>query len=204
MTDEHLPDTPESARPLGEQPGGIRRGSDLEDAAVEYQTEVDAAQAALNRMRAAAKSRGELRIARGRLGEKAVPKRKRQPFIDTKDGGRDPLGLGRVVSRLVSERGWSSPVAIGSVMAQWDELVGSEIAAHCRPESFQDTTLHVRCDSTSWATQLRLLASSLLARFDAELGNGVVTKIQVLGPAAPSWRKGYRTVKGRGPRDTYG
>ncbi|HET6269685.1 MAG TPA: DUF721 domain-containing protein, partial [Arthrobacter sp.] len=24
------------------------------------------------------------------------------------------------------------------------------------------------------------------------------------GPAAPSWRKGIRTVNGRGPRDTYG
>ena len=113
-------------------------------------------------------------------------------------------GLGNVVSRLVSDRGWSSPLAVGSVMAQWDTLVGPEIAAHCQPESFEATTLHVRCDSTSWATQLRLLSSSLLAKFDADLGRGVVTKILVLGPAAPSWRKGFRNVKGRGPRDTYG
>lgn len=174
-------------------------------AATDHVTEVDAAQAALNRMRTIAKSRGELRIPRSRLGEKATPKAKRQPFLDAKyGGGRDPLGLGNVVSRLVSDRGWSSPLAVGSVMAQWDTLVGPEIAAHCQPESFEATTLHVRCDSTSWATQLRLLSSSLLAKFDADLGRGVVTKILVLGPAAPSWRKGFRTVKGRGPRDTYG
>ncbi|PXA65832.1 DUF721 domain-containing protein [Arthrobacter psychrochitiniphilus] len=171
----------------------------------DHDTEVDAAQAALNRMRAIAKSRGELRISRGRLGEKTTPRSKRKPFLDAKyGGGRDPQGLGNVVSRLVSDRGWSSPLAVGSVMAQWDDLVGPEIAAHCRPESFEATTLHVRCDSTSWATQLRLLSLSLLAKFDAELGHGVVTKIMVLGPTAPSWRKGYRTVKGRGPRDTYG
>ncbi|WP_427015891.1 DUF721 domain-containing protein [Pseudarthrobacter sp. P1] len=172
----------------------------------DHTTEVDAAQAALNRMRAIAKSRGELRIPRSRLGMDAKPKkvRDRRPFLDTKDSGRDPLGLGKVVGRLVSERGWSSPLAIGSVMAQWNTLVGADIAAHCQPESFEETTLHVRCDSTSWATQLRLLSSSLLARFDAELGAGVVTKILVLGPTAPSWRKGFRTVKGRGPRDTYG
>ncbi|WP_125614134.1 DUF721 domain-containing protein [Specibacter cremeus] len=174
------------------------------DHETEHQTEVDAAQAALNRMRAIAKSRGELRIPRSRLGKQATPRRKRQPFLDGKDGGRDPLGLGKVVGRLVTERGWTSPVAIGSVMARWPELVGPDIAAHCRPESFEDTTLHVRCDSTSWATQLRLLSASLLARFDAELGAGVVTKLLVLGPAAPSWRKGFRSVKGRGPRDTYG
>jgi predicted nucleic acid-binding Zn ribbon protein len=89
-------------------------------------------------------------------------------------------------------------------MAEWATLVGPEISAHCTPESFEDTTLHVRCDSTAWATQLRLLSFSLLEKFRAELGDGVVTKIQVLGPAAPSWRKGGRTVNGRGPRDTYG
>lgn len=174
-------------------------------AAVDHTTEIDAAQAALNRMREIAKSRGELRIPRSRLGEKSVPKAKRKPFLDAKyGGGRDPQGLGNVVSRLVSDRGWSSPLAVGSVMSQWDTLVGPEIAAHCQPESFEVTTLHVRCDSTSWATQLRLLSSSLLAKFDADLGRGVVTAILVLGPAAPSWRKGFRNVKGRGPRDTYG
>ena len=186
-----------------EDPIGEHRSKQA--AASDNTTEVDAAQAALNRMRRIAKSRGELRIPRSRLGEKTAPKSKRQPFLDAKyGGGRDPLGLGNVVNRLISERGWSSPLAVGSVMAQWDALVGPEIAAHCQPESFEATTLHVRCDSTSWATQLRLLASSLLAKFDTELGRGVVTKIQVLGPAAPSWRKGFRNVKGRGPRDTYG
>lgn len=181
-----------------------RKGS-KDAAASDHVTEVDAAQAALNRMRTIAKSRGELRIARSRLGEKAVPKNKRKPFLDAKyGGGRDPQGLGNVVSRLVSDRGWSSPLAVGSVMAHWDTLVGPDIAAHCQPESFEETTLHIRCDSTSWATQLRLLSASLLAKFDEALGRGVVTKILVLGPAAPSWRKGFRTVKGRGPRDTYG
>ena len=172
----------------------------------QHATQVDAAQAALNRMREAAKNRGEIRIAPGRKRPEAGAKagRRRRSFLNGKDSGRDPLGLGSVVNRLVSERGWSSPVAVGSVMAQWDTLVGPDIAGHCQPDSFTGTVLQVRCDSTSWATQLRLLSSSLLARFDAELGTGVVTKIQVLGPAAPNWRKGYRSVSGRGPRDTYG
>jgi len=189
-----------ASEPLDPTGQNKKRQAQAED----HVTEVDAPQAALNRMRRIAKSRGELRIPRSRLGEKAAPKNKRVAYLDSKDNGRDPLGLGKVVGRLVSDRGWSSPLAVGSVMAQWDTLVGPEISAHCQPESFEGTTLHVRCDSTSWATQLRLLSSSLLAKFDAELGAGVVGKILVLGPTAPSWRKGYRTVKGRGPRDTYG
>ncbi len=172
----------------------------------ELSTNVDAAQAALNRMREAAKNRGEIRVAPGRKRPDAAAKtaRRRRSYIDSKDSGRDPLGLASVVNRLVSERGWSSPVAVGSVMAQWNTLVGPEISAHCQPDSFTGTVLQVRCDSTSWATQMRLLSASLLARLDAELGAGIVTRIKVLGPAAPNWRKGYRHVSGRGPRDTYG
>jgi len=167
---------------------------------------IDAPQAALNRMREAAAARGEVRRKVARPG---APKTKgsirdTRGFSQFHATGRDPLGLGKVVGRLVAERGWTSPVAVGSVMAEWATLVGPEISSHCTPESFTDTTLHVRCDSTAWATQLRLLSTSLLDKFRRELGEGVVTKIQVLGPSAPSWRKGGRSVQGRGPRDTYG
>jgi predicted nucleic acid-binding Zn ribbon protein len=179
--------------------GGLQPGRDPD--------EIDAAQAALNRMREAAAARGEVRRAAPRAGSSQKPRspgRSTRGFSQFHSTGRDPLGLGKVVGRLVAERGWTSPVAVGSVMAEWPTLVGPEIAAHCTPESFTDTTLHVRCDSTAWATQLRLLSISLLDKFRTELGDGVVTSIQVLGPAAPNWRKGGRTVNGRGPRDTYG
>jgi predicted nucleic acid-binding Zn ribbon protein len=179
--------------------GGLQPGRDPD--------EIDAAQAALNRMREAAAARGEVRRAAPRAGSSQKQRtsgRSTRGFSQFHSTGRDPLGLGKVVGRLVAERGWTSPVAVGSVMAEWPTLVGPEISAHCTPESFTDTTLHVRCDSTAWATQLRLLSISLLDKFRTELGDGVVTSIKVLGPAAPNWRKGGRTVNGRGPRDTYG
>lgn len=178
--------------------GGLQPGRDPDA--------IDAAQAALNRMREAAAARGEIRRKAVRPGSAKAKKgiRDTRGFGQFHATGRDPLGLGKVVGRLVAERGWTSPVAVGSVMAEWPTLVGPEISAHCTPESFTDTTLHVRCDSTAWATQLRLLSASLLEKFRSELGNGVVTSIHVLGPAAPSWRKGGRSVNGRGPRDTYG
>ncbi len=90
-------------------------------------------------------------------------------------------------------------------MGRWDQIVGEEVASHCRPETFQDQMLTVRTDSTAWATQVRLLAPSVLARLAEELGAGVVTRLVVKGPAGPSWKRGHRTVQGgRGPRDTYG
>ena len=84
-------------------------------------------------------------------------------------------------------------------------VVGPEIAQHVTPESFEDGVLVVRADSTSWATNLRYMAPLLLERLAAEVGEGVVGDLRVLGPAAPSWRRGRRSAPGgRGPRDTYG
>jgi predicted nucleic acid-binding Zn ribbon protein len=43
-----------------------------------------------------------------------------------------------------------------------------------------------------------------LTRIADGVGPGVVTKLNVHGPVAPSWAKGPKRVRGRGPRDTYG
>ena len=70
--------------------------------------------------------------------------------------------------------------------------------------AFEGTVLTVRAVSTVWATQMRLLGSTVLRRIEDEVGAGVVTEIVVRGPGGPSWRKGPLPAGGRGPRDTYG
>jgi predicted nucleic acid-binding Zn ribbon protein len=117
---------------------------------------------------------------------------------------RDPQPVAAAVDRFVDEQGWGTELRVHGVMARWDLIVGTDIAAHCRPERYAETELTIRADSTAWATQLRLLAPVLVRRLNDELGDGIVTRIYVLGPTAPSWVKGPRRVKGRGPRDTYG
>ncbi|MGL5865603.1 MAG: DUF721 domain-containing protein [Dermatophilaceae bacterium] len=119
--------------------------------------------------------------------------------------GRDPAPLGDQLERFVAERGWQVDVAVGSVVGRWPQIVGVDVAEHCRPADFVDGVLTVRADSTAWATQLRMLSSSLLTRLADEVGEGTVTELRVLGPGAPSWSRGGRRVQdGRGPRDTYG
>lgn len=117
---------------------------------------------------------------------------------------RDPKPLGDAVERLVDEHGWGEDVAVHGVVARWDQVVGLEVASHVAPERYADGVLTVRADSTAWATQVRMLAPTLVRRLNEEIGDGVVTRVTVLGPHAPSWRKGARHVPGRGPRDTYG
>ena len=118
---------------------------------------------------------------------------------------RDPQLLDTTVGRLVDDHGWAVDLRVHGVFGRWAELVGAEVAQHCTPESFNDGKLLVRTDSTAWATQLRLLAPTVVRRLNEELGHGTVTLIEVAGPHLPNWKKGPRSVRdGRGPRDTYG
>jgi predicted nucleic acid-binding Zn ribbon protein len=117
---------------------------------------------------------------------------------------RDPQLFGAVLERLMKARGWAKPAAEATVFGAWEKVVGPDIAAHSRPIKLEEGTLTVEAESTAWATQLRMLAASLLRRIAAEVGHNVVLKLNIHGPAAPSWNKGPRRVRGRGPRDTYG
>jgi predicted nucleic acid-binding Zn ribbon protein len=145
-----------------------------------------------------------------RTGDEAdrARSRWRRPVTEERSGAhpddRDPQLLGPTLDRLVADRGWQADAAVGGVMGRWAEIVGPDVAAHAEPVSWQDGELVVQADSTAWATQIRLLAPALLARLAGELGSGAVTSVVVRGPSAPSWKRGLRSVRGRGPRDTYG
>lgn len=158
---------------------------------------VDLARAALAAARAQARRSGG---DRRRGGARDRASRRSGSGADE----RDPQPLGRTIDRLLAERGWEVPAAVAGVMSRWDQIVGAEVAAHCRPESFEDGRLVLSADSTAWATQVRLLSPALLRRLGEELGPGTVREVTVRGPAAPSWKRGGRSVRGRGPRDTYG
>jgi len=157
----------------------------------------DVARAALEAARAAAAARPQ--PTRRRI---AGPRR---TWTGPRPGADDPQPLGRLVDSLVSEQDWSQHTKVGSVFGRWNALVGEDIAAHCAPQTLTDGELLVIAESTAWATQLRLLAPSILAKLRAGVGGDVVTRLRVVGPTAPSWKKGPRTIRGaRGPRDTYG
>lgn len=117
---------------------------------------------------------------------------------------RDPARLGDLITRLVAVRGWQKQAVEARLFGTWAQIVGAELAARCRPVKLVDGELTIEAESTAWATQLRGLAGALRARIEAELGRNVVRRIHVHGPVAPSWVRGPKRVRGRGPRDTYG
>ena len=116
----------------------------------------------------------------------------------------DPQPLQAAIDGLLDDQGWRTAAAVGSVFGRWDQIVGDALAAHTRPGGFADGELLVIADSTAWATQVRLLAATLVRRLNAELGGGTVARVRVRGPVPPRQRGQWRVRDTRGPRDDYG
>jgi predicted nucleic acid-binding Zn ribbon protein len=119
-------------------------------------------------------------------------------------GPRDPQPLAVSAGLLARDLGWEPGLMVGDLVHRWAQIVGPQVAEHCEYVSFTSGLLTVRASSTAWAANLRLLAPTMLARFDETLGEGVVVQVEVLAPAGHGFGRGPRRVAGRGPRDTYG
>jgi predicted nucleic acid-binding Zn ribbon protein len=165
-------------------------------------------EAGLDLARAVARSLSGVRpLARRRQRTRRIDPRVSSAHPDD----RDPQTLDASLGRLVAEQGWATEIRMHGALARWGSIVGPEIAQHVTPVTFEQGEdgapgrLVVRTDSTAWATQMRLLAATVVKRLNEDLGDGTVGLIDVQGPSGPSWKKGPRSVRGgRGPRDTYG
>jgi predicted nucleic acid-binding Zn ribbon protein len=179
---------------------GIAPEVDADDPAGGAELGRSALEAARAAVRRAPPRRGARRVA-GRRGAGA----RRGGYSGAGPDPRDPQQFGSLVRRLLADRGWEATAANATVLAGWDRIVGAEVAARCQPVSLRDGELTLAAESTAWATQLRgVLLPTLMSRIRTELGPGVVTRIRVHGPTAPTWGAGPRRIAGRGPRDTYG
>jgi len=159
--------------------------------------------------------RSLLSRARVRATSSPVARRRNLPSYEDQRSGagpdeRDPAMLSGLIERLIINKGWDLQVATGKLQGQWGLIVGHDIASHVTIESFnldpsgQSGNLILRAQTSAWATQIRLLLPTISERLGQEIGQGRISEIKVLGPTAPSWKHGQRSVKGRGPRDTYG
>ncbi len=121
-----------------------------------------------------------------------------KPYVRTAES------LGSILNKEIQSRGWGKDIAAGWVTSNWEELVGPKIAQHAKVEMVKDKKLFITCDSTAWATNLRMMQKQILQVIAEKVGPNIIAELRIFGPKAPSWRKGPLHIKGRGPRDTYG
>lgn len=132
------------------------------------------------------------------------PKRFRKNETEVRSKNEDPTQIGEVLSELVAQRDWARDLAEGNIFTEWEKVVGNEIAAHSKPITLVEGRLTIQATSTAWSTQLNLIKTDLLNTISNTAPGALVEELNILGPHAPTWKKGLRSIRGgRGPRDTY-
>jgi predicted nucleic acid-binding Zn ribbon protein len=185
-----------------DEAGGRRRARLAADALADAKADARAKGYRIPRESAGGLDRGGAALAGD--GDEASPSRSRQPRRKGRARRDDPQPLSTALDGLLRDQGWQLAAAVGSVFGRWDQLVGPDVAAHTRPDRFSGGELVVIADSAAWATQVRLLAATLVRRLNSELGHGTVTRVVVRGPAPPR-RMGPLRVRGtRDLNDDYG
>ena len=131
--------------------------------------------------------------------------KKQKVIREVNQNPTDPQLISDVLNNLIQDREWQSGIAEGNLFANWEKLVGAEIAEHTEPIAILDGVLTIKTSSTAWAVQLNLISNDLLASLQASAPGALVEKPSIIGPQGPNWKRGVRTIRGaRGPRDTYG
>src|SRR3954467_6938681 len=91
-----------------------------------------------------------------------------------------PDPISKPLERILRSLGGAGVAASKTVFTGWRDIVGDNVAEHCRPVSLDRGCLLVAVDDPGWATTLRYDQSPILERCRDRLGEGSVTRIEVV------------------------
>lgn len=136
---------------------------------------------------------------------KSISRKKKDVVQEERIDLNEPQKINNILNELVETRDWKKGIAEGNIFSEWRAIVGNEIADHSNPITLYEGKLTIQTSSTAWSTQLRLMNDDLLRKIQQSSPGAVVEELQIIGPHAPSWKRGLRTIRGaQGPRDTFG
>jgi hypothetical protein len=88
-----------------------------------------------------------------------------------------PSSLAEILRERFGSLGLEKKLHQARIFSQWEETVGSRIAAHSRPSYVRNGRLTVVVDNPAWSQQLSLLRPDLLRKIAGVIGAGVITDI---------------------------
>ena len=94
-------------------------------------------------------------------------------------GGAPPRPVSDSLGAVARNLGGAGGPGLVDLLNRWPEVVGAQLAAHCRPVSLRANVLTIAADEPAWGAQLGWLEAELRSRLDEALGTGAVTRIAV-------------------------
>lgn len=85
--------------------------------------------------------------------------------------------MGDVLSRFLNRSGLAAKVEAASVVPEWPNLVGPQIAAVTEPLRVSEGTLFVAVDTSAWIMELNLMKGELMRHLNAGKRAGRIEQI---------------------------
>lgn len=92
---------------------------------------------------------------------------------------KEPVHLHFVLEQLLKDFGTPDISVVTSIVDQWEEVVGSDLAAKISAVAISGSELIVRVDDPAWASQIKWLEKQLLDKITKLVGDEKVTSIRV-------------------------
>ena len=80
--------------------------------------------------------------------------------------GGEPVQLADALGRLLGSLDVPPADLLSTVFQRWEEVVGADVAGHCRPAAVEGDRLVVLASDSTWASEVQWLASEVLARIN--------------------------------------
>ncbi|MCF3179994.1 DUF721 domain-containing protein [Streptomyces polychromogenes] len=162
------------------------------------------AEAALSGVDLARQALLAAREAAKKNGAASKKPRRRTATVVGRDG-REPLGLGSAISRMMTERGMVAPAAGGSVLADFAAILAAavpELAGRAHAVAFDADTgrLDVVPETSAAGTTLRWSAPKLIAAANQRVQGANVRAVHVLAASAVKAGPGTTVAADRDPQ----
>jgi predicted nucleic acid-binding Zn ribbon protein len=90
----------------------------------------------------------------------------------------EPLPIAAALDGVIKSLRAPGSRAVGGVFGRWSDAVGPQVAEHVRPVKLDQGVLTVEVDDPAWATQVKFLTPTIIARL-ADVAGASVDRIQV-------------------------
>ncbi|HSJ46782.1 MAG TPA: DUF721 domain-containing protein [Euzebyales bacterium] len=80
---------------------------------------------------------------------------------------------------LAARRGWESHLVAGDLLAEWESIVGPQLARNTAPLRLTGGVLVLAARTPLWAVEVRQLGGVISRRVNERLGEGTVRSITV-------------------------
>jgi len=92
---------------------------------------------------------------------------------------KEPVHLRAVLEQLFKDFGTPDITVVTSIIDQWEEIVGSDLAAKISAVAISGSELIVRVEDPAWASQISWLENQLLDKITRLIGEEKITSIRV-------------------------